>query len=196
MAWLKIESRYAHHPKLMRAGAEALAMDVCAMCYCREFSTGGFVPDDALHALGPRFKDPERVAKRLVDVGRWEHDEALGGWWVHDFLTYNPTVDEVDVAAQERSERGKRAAVARWSKVPKQSTRNARADARAVPEQCDPRMPTSIGADAPEHASADAPHPTPPFTDAQVVLQPLGVVPNGGSGNSFVTAMHKLGGRP
>ncbi len=44
MPWVRIDEKFARHPKVMRAGPLGIAMQVSALCYCNEHLTDGFVP--------------------------------------------------------------------------------------------------------------------------------------------------------
>lgn len=145
MAWVKLESRYPRHPKMVEAGAVAIALDVCGICYCREHNTDGFIPDAALPMVGP-IPSPGKVALVLAGAGRWIRDDDRRGWWVHDFLEYNPS-DETDAAkAAERSAKASRAARARWDarRATGHEATNAQpmllSIAQAMPEPCDQAM--------------------------------------------------------
>ncbi len=141
MGWVRIEDRYPRHPKMMMAGEAGVALDVSGLCYCREHATGGFIPEAAISTLGP-VKNPRRAAALLVKVGRWERDDELGGWWIHDFAEFNPETDPDELAAERRREKARAAATARWSKLAR-----------------DPRPAAS--ADAPSNAQASAEHHAP-----------------------------------
>lgn len=144
MGWVKIEDKYARNPKMMRAGAVALALDVSGMGYCREHNTNGFVSESVLPSLGPVQGAAIRKAiAALVAEGRWLRDDELAGWWIHDFLEFNPSDEEDRLAAEQRSEQARKAALARWGK-------RAASNAPASNEQCEtgaagfaPPMPPS-----------------------------------------------------
>ena len=94
VSWVKIDDQYPLHPKVMQAGESALALDVCGWCYSARYLTDGFIPEEAINALGP-IKQPRRAAQKLVSVGRWRRDDDANGWWIHDYLEYNPTRESV-----------------------------------------------------------------------------------------------------
>lgn len=113
MAWTKIDDGYRHHPKMLAAGLEALGLDVCAMTYASQHRTDGFIPDYAVAALYPTPKSTKLVAT-LVKVGRWHRDDTRGGYWIHDYLAYNPSAEEAEAEAEARREKATNAARARW----------------------------------------------------------------------------------
>jgi hypothetical protein len=106
VTWSRLDDSYPHHPKIMAAGSDAMALDVAGICYASRYLTDGFVPDGALAMLGPITKAKQNAC-RLVKVGRWERDEKRGGWWVHDYLEYNPSRAEVEDRRRKRSRAGR-----------------------------------------------------------------------------------------
>jgi len=123
MTWVRIDDRYPHHRKLKAAGplrALCIALDVTGKCHCAEYATDGFIADrDLPHILDvlPRNRQQPVLAK-LVEVGRWHRDDAAGGYWVHDFLKYNPSAaqrlaDAAAVAKRKEADRQRKAAARR-----------------------------------------------------------------------------------
>jgi hypothetical protein len=111
MAWVKIDDGYARHTKLLAAGAEAMALDVAGMCFVAERDTDGFIPDAYLSVVYPPLRNAKKWAERLCVVDRWERDDDRGGYWVHDYLLFNPSSSE----REEQSKRATAAAHARWN---------------------------------------------------------------------------------
>ena len=108
MTWAKFDDQYPHHLKMLRAGLDALGFDVAGVCYCNRYLTDGFIADDTLDVVYPRAKNPERLARRLVEIGRWERDDDAKGYRIHDYLEYNPSRADVEAeraAARERMRR-------------------------------------------------------------------------------------------
>ena len=93
MGWIQLDDGYAEHPKVVGLSDEALAMEVRALCYVGRRDTDGFVPDACLHLL-TRAAAPAEVAVELVGAGRWERDDGRGGYWIHDYLDYNPSSEQ------------------------------------------------------------------------------------------------------
>lgn len=58
MGWGRFDDAYPHHPKLLAAGADGLALDVAAVCYSNRYGTDGFIPAAMLPALYPPLKSP------------------------------------------------------------------------------------------------------------------------------------------
>lgn len=110
MTWVKLEASRATHRKLRAAGFAARGLDEAALCQVSEDGTDGFLDDHAVAMLGAAHgeDDVARLAAKLVEVGRWERDDARGGFWVHGYLDYNPTRAEWDALLEARRESGRR----------------------------------------------------------------------------------------
>jgi hypothetical protein len=105
MAWAKIDDSMPHHPKLVRAGPLAFALDVAAVCYSNRFGLNGRITDDLLAAVFPGFPDPQSIAGRLVEVGRWRRVDD--GYVIHDIGDYQPSAERSADVSRKRSEAGR-----------------------------------------------------------------------------------------
>ena len=114
MAWLYLDDQLPDHPKIVQAGGDAAWLFVCGLAYCRRYDTDGFIPAAAVPRLTDR-RSPLKLAAVLVNVSLWE--PGNDGWNVHDWSDWNRT-------NTSRSEAGRKAAAARWSK---DASRNANA---------------------------------------------------------------------
>lgn len=111
--WVKIDDLMPQHPKLVQAGPLAYALDVAGICYCACYLTDGFIPAGAVPNLldftdvvahGASGADLRKhLVARLVDVGRWIPEANGSGWWVHGYLEYNPSAE--DVKAKREADR-------------------------------------------------------------------------------------------
>lgn len=111
MVWVKLDDQFPSHPKMVLAGGDAAWLHVCALCYCGQYLTDGFVPKEIVPRLSDR-KKPEQLAARLVAVGAW-YD--LGDRYeIHDYLELNPSREQVLEERGRRSAAGKRGAQKRW----------------------------------------------------------------------------------
>lgn len=107
MGWARFDDKYTDHPKIVQAGAWAELLDMRAIIYSARHETDGFLPKNVLRMIGNGIRKPAEQARVLVEVGRWREDPA-GGWWVVDFLDYNPSKaskDKVRADARERKAR-------------------------------------------------------------------------------------------
>lgn len=105
MGWVKLDDQFSRHPKVLRAGPLAGWLHICALNYCAQYLTDGFIPAAAVNALADYSslkEDLGHVADgltgcdfvpSLVRHGIWA--EVQGGYQIHDYLDYNPSRDEV-----------------------------------------------------------------------------------------------------
>lgn len=105
MAWVKLDDKMPRHPKLLAAGYQAFALDVAALCYANEHTTGGHIPAAVLPAVLPGLPNPKRWAQALVDAGRWTIEPD--GWRIHDYHDYQPTPDQVEELRKKRAAAGR-----------------------------------------------------------------------------------------
>jgi hypothetical protein len=105
MAWIKLESRYARHPKLLQVSPLAGWLDVCGLCWTAEYLTDGLIPEATVPLLDPRLETPYLLAAQLVEAGRWE--KRPDGYRVHDYLRYNPSRAETMHMRRVRASSGR-----------------------------------------------------------------------------------------
>lgn len=108
MTWVRIEDTFPEHPKIDKAGGDAGWLHVCALAYCNRNETDGFIATDRLSRLSDR-RGPKVLAAKLVDAGLWEIDPE--GWWIHDYLHYQPSrasLEQKRVDARERMAKARR----------------------------------------------------------------------------------------
>lgn len=116
-----------------------LAEEYLAAATCPPGSTDGKPDGKPLchHDLGPISAD--KIAKRLVTVELWREDPTRGGYWIHDFLDYNPSREETNAQKTElskvRAEAGKKGASSRWSSN-RHDKVNAKLMAKPLAELC------------------------------------------------------------
>ncbi len=104
MGWARMDDGYMFHPKVLEVGPWPELLDRRAIEYCAKNETDGLVARSALRIIGRDIpKIPERVLA-LVEVGRWTVNEH-GGWWVHDYLEYNPSKAEKDRQREQGRDR-------------------------------------------------------------------------------------------
>ena len=98
MSWLRLDDKFAHHPKVAGLTDREFRVHIEAMLYCAEYATAGAIPSSALRLV----KATPRVVQRLVDSGLWESNGS--GLVVHHFSEYNPK----DPSNAERQARWRR----------------------------------------------------------------------------------------
>jgi hypothetical protein len=114
MAWLRVESAFPNHYKVMAAGqslgrgavGRVLGLWIVGACYAVSHLTDGFVP--ALVLEDSRYdRKPDDVIQAMVSVGLLHQEQ--GGYRIHDFNDYNLNAEAVKKkrrADLERKSRG------------------------------------------------------------------------------------------
>jgi hypothetical protein len=92
MPWAKLDDQFPDHPKIEAAGPAAAWLFVASICYSGRYLTDGFIPAGRVARL-TALPNPEACAARLVEAGLWEPVE--NGYYIHDFLEYNPSREMV-----------------------------------------------------------------------------------------------------
>lgn len=97
MTWVKLDDGFFRHPKVVRAGRDARDLHLAALCYAGSNLTDGKIPREALTQLladaGIARASGPKLAAKLVDVGLWEATDH--GYLIHDYLSYNPSREDV-----------------------------------------------------------------------------------------------------
>jgi hypothetical protein len=88
MTWFKVDDGLAFHAKVVQAGNPAMGLWVRAGSWSAQQLTDGFIPQQIALTLGTKGQ-----AATLVTVGLWALVDS--GYQIHDYLSYNPTADEV-----------------------------------------------------------------------------------------------------
>lgn len=105
MAWAKFDDVFPEHPKIVGLSDAAFRLQVEAVCYSNRHLTDGLV----LAVVLPRIsgvKHPVKVAGELVAAGLWE--TTAEGWWIHDYLVYQPSRAKVLEEREQAAERQRR----------------------------------------------------------------------------------------
>ena len=112
MGWIKIDDAFPDHPKIVKGGPLALALQMRALCYCSRHLTNGRIPSKAFDALahGLGTRTPYSWGNAMVAAGLMRR--RRGGYEVNDYLKYNPSRAEVLALREQR----KTAAKSRWRK--------------------------------------------------------------------------------
>lgn len=168
MVWAKLDDEILDNPKIAEAGPLGFALHVAGITWCCRNLTDGFIPRTRVRSLldfggvmwdednpgavacqgvsagGRHGADPLAIAEHLVDVGLWKHDPDGRGYWLHDFLEYNPSREKV---LSERDRAKKR----------RDST---------PPEKASPKRPTNVFGSSAERTpnvnrNSDGPDPDP-----------------------------------
>ena len=139
MSWARLDDVFPEHRKLteqddalVEVGVSVVltALQTRAICYCSRNLTDGFLPTAALSSILAEVPGTDWPS-RMVDAGLWHRASALcercdklmrkamrlaqaphtkRGFYVHDFLDYNPSKSEREKLVRQR----KVAANSRW----------------------------------------------------------------------------------
>src|ERR1043166_6676267 len=93
MAYIQVEASVRTHKKFLKAGPAASWLWLCAMGYCQDGLTDGFIPFEAIDYLGVKGVTARKLKCTLVAVGLWE--DVPGGWRVHDYHRHNKSAAEI-----------------------------------------------------------------------------------------------------
>lgn len=103
---MKLDDQFFRNPKAIEAGRDARALYLAGLCHCASGLTDGFISTKALAMVASDAGVKVSQARVLERLGLWQED--LGGWWVHDYLEYNPTAESVKRLRKARAEAGRR----------------------------------------------------------------------------------------
>jgi hypothetical protein len=95
MAWVRFDPGFTQHRKRIDAGPVASWMWVSSVDYCVLHMTDGLLPESAVPSLVPGLANRTRGAAvhALIESHAWE--VRSGGYFVHAFLEYQDSADEV-----------------------------------------------------------------------------------------------------
>lgn len=111
MGWARFDDGYSDNPKILEAGPWAELLDVRAIIYSARMETDGLVTRAALKRIGQGIPSINARVTALLEVGRWTVNEG-GGYFVHDFLKYNPSKaqkEQIRALGKERQQRHREA---------------------------------------------------------------------------------------
>jgi hypothetical protein len=145
MGWVRIDDSFYDHPKFADVTPLSISLWIVGMAYCNRNLTDGYIPESVanrlldfdglsytvatigeLAAIGESDCTPLAVWD-LIRVGLW-HDEVhtcpscpqpgRKRLYVHDYLSYQPSAEEIKRNSEVRSIAGKKGASARWAGKP------------------------------------------------------------------------------
>jgi hypothetical protein len=97
MPFVQLDDQIANHPKILKAGPEAAWLWACAIAYCQNHLTDGYVTAVVLYSVpGFRHGRQRHLADKLVEAikpgGQHGLLERRGDdFVVHDYLDHNPS---------------------------------------------------------------------------------------------------------
>lgn len=130
MPFALLDDKFHSHPKFVTAGLAARGLYTSALSYCADWLTDGFLSTEIAEALAGREKT---VIRKLTKVGAWTavkegeiydvHTPRNGvvevvmptdGFFIEDYLQYNPPRAIVRRKRAEAQAAGRRGAEKRW----------------------------------------------------------------------------------
>lgn len=116
MPWVLYDDQYPIHRKVAGLSDTAFRLHTAAIFWCARNGMDGFVPEEDLDQVCAQVRAPARFAAECVRRRTWHlaahqctsencpppRDEP--GWIIHDYLEYQPTKDESEVARKKQQE--------------------------------------------------------------------------------------------
>lgn len=144
MGWLKIDDKFPRNPKIIGGDLETSWFYTCALAYCAEQLTDGFIANGAINMIAPHVDDPRATADRCVTLGLFIRAE--GGYQIPHFTDYNPSREET---LRKRAEAAERQAK---SRAKQQSKRD---------NQCESQRESQCDNTRDSHGDSHPPRPVP-----------------------------------
>lgn len=112
MSWVRWDDAGFDHPKMLRASGAQKAVHWSAMTYAAQQLTDGHIPAHVIPLVvlkaDPTYvPDAEELVAGLVKIGLWDEDPGGDGYWVHDYLEYNPSREDVLRRKEQAREAGR-----------------------------------------------------------------------------------------
>lgn len=158
MAWFKIDDGFHTHPKALAAGNAACGLWTRLGSYTSSQLLDGFVPAAIARSYGTRAELTKLCTATLLE--HRPHDAYGDGYWLHDYLDYNPSAEHVraeraKATERQRAARERRDQAESQDKSQRVSRRTSRRDnerdfgvSHAAPTRPDPTRPVSTTARA------------------------------------------------
>lgn len=105
MSWLRIDDKFARHPKVLNLSDKAFRLHVAALCTCAEMLSDGRLGERDIKMLVPvvNASSWKRYVNELVSAGLWTVE--IHGWSINDYLDYNPAAVKVKEQRKRNAER-------------------------------------------------------------------------------------------
>lgn len=112
LPWVRLDTQFPSNPKVLELAAgkdwRAAFVYVCALAYCGQHGTDGYIPRTAL----PFIHATKRDAETLVNVGLWI--PRPGGWAVNGWDEFQQSNDETRQRRTRAELASKKANCVRW----------------------------------------------------------------------------------
>jgi hypothetical protein len=138
LPWVRLDSNICLHDKTAvllthgRPGEQAFILYVGSLGYAGMNGTDGYIARPSLPMICPLLKNPEKLARLLVDVRLWDYAE--GGWVIPNYLDRQPSAAVSEATLARKSAAARKANCIRWH-GPDCGCNNAQANdgAHAIP---------------------------------------------------------------
>lgn len=168
MPWVRLDDEFPSHRKVERLTDAAFRLHVQGICWCARNLTDGHISRDDLDFVS-RIRRPRRHAAQLVVAGLWSETDS--GWYIHDYLEYQPSKAQVERRRENDAERK-----TRWRKKQSHGVTDGVTD--ALPEsRPDPKPPLPPSQAMGERSSRCKKHQRPRSTCDDCQKPPLAPVP-------------------
>lgn len=115
MSWGHIDDKLHSHPKVDKAGVEAMGLWVLGLSWSHDHGTAGMITFDRAVALCKSLRKAKAYVGKLVESGFWEpHPTQQNTYIMHDFDDWNPAAAKRAALSEARREAGRKGAAARW----------------------------------------------------------------------------------
>jgi hypothetical protein len=107
--YARIETSFRDHPRFLEAGLEAAGLWACALAFCRDHLTDGFVTEAAVMTFLGGGRPNLKVAAKLVKCGLFEKSDVDGkpGFSIVDYALNHETRAEIEETTRRGTERGR-----------------------------------------------------------------------------------------
>lgn len=121
--WIKLETGFATHPKILEAGPECLALQIRAICYAAQNQTDGYIPSAAIPMLTAGLDEETKWDREMVAYQLWdEFPDHPNGYFIHDYLDWNVSKNDLMILRKKQSQGGKKGMKSRYSQENKKLT--------------------------------------------------------------------------
>lgn len=110
--YVKLDASYADDPKIIEAGERAEVLYLRSLCLVKRILSDGFVADAHLPRFG--LSQVNQRARKLTEVGLWDRDDQMGGYWIRGWGKHNKLSTEIRATRSEASEAGTLGNHRRW----------------------------------------------------------------------------------
>jgi hypothetical protein len=118
VTWIKLQDDLPHHPRAMKAGAEAMWLYTGGLCYCNRYLTDGFIPREAVPQL-TSITRPAKAIAALLETELWEKVE--GGFRILRYLKFQRSANEIEANRKQKASAGRSGGLAKAKQSAKQT---------------------------------------------------------------------------